>query len=220
MKLISLNVGVPQEVQWQGRQVTTGIYKSAVVGPQMLAQLNLHGDAQADLSVHGGVHKAVYGYPVEHYDYWRAELPDTDFAWGMFGENFTTEGMLEEHLMIGERFRIGTAEVRVTEPRLPCYKLGIRFGRADMVRRFLTSRRTGFYFAVRQAGMVESGDEFERVHRPVDGITVADLTRVFAFDHDDLPTMHRIVEIEDLSDGWRDHFREKIHNHGVRRSHG
>jgi MOSC domain-containing protein YiiM len=133
MKLISLNVGVPQEVQWQGRQVTTGIYKSAVVGPQMLAQLNLHGDAQADLSVHGGVHKAVYGYPVEHYDYWRAELPDTDFAWGMFGENFTTEGMLEEHLMIGERFRIGTAEVRVTEPRLPCYKLGIRFGRADMV---------------------------------------------------------------------------------------
>lgn len=180
----------------------------------MLSRLNLDGDAQADLSVHGGVHKAVYGYPVEHYDYWRAELPEADLAWGAFGENFTTEGLLEDHVYIGERFRIGAAEVQVTEPRLPCYKLGIRVGRADMVKRFLESRRTGFYFAVVQPGMVEAGDVFERVHRPTHGIAIADLTRVFAFDRDDLITMQRIIQIEDLADGWRDYFCQQLHKHG------
>jgi MOSC domain-containing protein YiiM len=152
----------------------------------------------------------VYGYPAEHYAYWRQELPDTDLAWGMFGENFTTQGLLEEGMILGERFRIGAAEVQVTQPRLPCYKLGVRFGRADMVKRFLASRRTGFYFAVVQPGLVEAGAAFERVYRPAHGVSVADLTRVYAFDQDDLSTTQRILQVEDLSDGWRDTFRQRL----------
>jgi MOSC domain-containing protein YiiM len=214
LKLISVNVGLPREVYWKGMPVVTGIYKSAVAGPRRLSRFNLDGDAQADLSVHGGAHKAVYAYPVEHYEYWHAELPDIELAWGMFGENFTTEGLLEDEVHIGERFRIGTAEVQVTEPRLPCYKLGIRFGRTDMVKRFLVSRRTGFYLAVVRPGIVEAGDAFERVHRPDHGIAVADLTRVYAFDRDDAITVQRILQIEELSAGWRDYFREQLDKRG------
>src|SRR5574341_1043920 len=210
MKLISLNVSLPRTVQWQGKTITTGIFKSAVTGPRMLHRLNLEGDAQADLSVHGGTHKAVYGYPAEHYAYWRQQLPDTDLAWGMFGENFTTQGLLEEQLILGERFRVGAAELQVTQPRLPCYKLGVRFERVDMVKRFLASRRTGFYFAVVQPGLVEAGDAFERVYRPAHGVSVADLTRVYAFDQDDLSTMERILQVEELSDGWRDYFQQRL----------
>lgn len=216
MKLISLNVNLPREVPWRGEQILTSIFKSPVTGPRKLSRLNVNGDAQADLSVHGGIHKAVYGYPVEHYDYWRAALSDINLTWGMFGENFTTEGLLEDQVYIGERFQIGTAEIQVTEPRLPCYKLGIRFGRTEMVKRFLASGRTGFYFAVLKPGVVEAGQGFERTHRPAHGITIADLVRVLAFDPDDLVTMQRIVQIEDLSDGWRNHFHQKLHRHGRR----
>jgi MOSC domain-containing protein YiiM len=218
MKLISLNVGLPREVQRRGERIVTGIFKSPVTGPRRLSRLNVDGDAQADLTVHGGIHKAVYGYPAEHYNYWRAVLPDTNLTWGMFGENFTMEGLLEDQVYIGERFQIGTAEVQITEPRLPCYKLGIRFGRADMVKRFLASRRTGFYFAVVKTGVVESGSMFERVHRPPHGVTIADLTRVLAFDQDDLDTLQQIVQIEELSDAWRNHFRQKLYRHGRRSS--
>jgi len=218
MKLISLNVSLPREVPWRGERILTSIFKSPVTGPRKLSRLNVNGDAQADLSVHGGIHKAVYGYPVEHYDYWRAELPATDLTWGMFGENFTTEGLLEDQVYIGERFQIGTAEIQVTEPRLPCYKLGIRFGRTDMVKRFLESRRTGFYFAVVKPGVVEAGQVFEQIHRSAHGITVADLVRVLAFDPDDLVTMQRIVQIEDLSDAWQNHFHQKLYRHGRRSS--
>src|SRR5215211_3227862 len=130
MRIVSLNVGLPREITWQGKLVTTGIFKQPIKAPIMLRTLNLDGDKQADLSVHGGVDKAVYAYPSEHYDYWRGELPGTDLPWGMFGENFTTEGLLEQAVNIGDRFRIGETEVIVTQPRLPCYKLGIKFGRA------------------------------------------------------------------------------------------
>src|SRR6266568_969087 len=152
MKILSVNVGMPKEVSWQGKLVTTGIFKEPVNAPVMLRTLNLDGDRQADLTVHGGVTKAVYAYPSEHYDYWRAELPDVDLPWAAFGENLTTEGLFEKDLRIGDRFRIGSAELVVTQPRLPCYKLGIRFGRMDMLKRFLKSGRTGFYFAVTVEG--------------------------------------------------------------------
>ena len=160
--------------------------------------------------MHGGVYKAVYGYPVEHYDYWREVLPGTDLLWGAFGENFTTQGLLEDQIYIGERFGIGTAEVQVTEPRLPCYKLGVRFGRTDMVKRFLASRRTGFYFAVVKPGVVEAGDLFDRMDRPTHDITVVDLTRVYAFEPEDLDTIRRIVQIPDLSDAWRNYFSNRL----------
>ncbi len=150
MKLISVNVGLPREVAWKGKTVTTEIFKTAVDGPIELRRHNLEGDKQADLSVHGGPMKAAYVYPLQHYEYWRKELPELDYPWGSFGENFTVDGMEEESVAIGDEFRVGGAKVVVTEPRMPCFKLGIRFGRADMVKRFLSSQRTGFYFGVAQ----------------------------------------------------------------------
>ncbi|HSC71578.1 MAG TPA: MOSC domain-containing protein, partial [Candidatus Methylomirabilis sp.] len=129
MRLVSVNVGLPREVAAKGKRVRTGIFKEPVDGRVLLRTLNLEGDRQADLTVHGGPSKAVYAYPSEHYQYWRKELPDMHLPWGMFGENFTTEGLLEGQVHVGDRFRIGSAELMVTEPRLPCYKLGVRFGR-------------------------------------------------------------------------------------------
>jgi MOSC domain-containing protein YiiM len=165
MKLISVNVGLPREVTWKGKTVTTGTFKEPISDRVMLRSLNLDGDGQADLTVHGGLDKAVYVYPFEHYEYWRGELPDTDLPLGIFGENFTTTGLKEEDVNIGDRFGIGTVNLMVTQPRLPCYKLGIRFGRTDMVKRFLASRRTGFYFRVLQEGEVGAGDT-KRVGEP------------------------------------------------------
>jgi MOSC domain-containing protein YiiM len=146
----------------------------------------------------------------EHYDFWRSELPDMDLPFGMFGENFTTEGMLENLINIGDRFRIGKAEVMVTEPRMPCYKVGIKFGRADIVKRFLQSRRTGFYFAVLKEGEVEAGNEIQPLNRDKNGVTVADITRLYAFEKDDLKTLRRVVELPALPQSWRDYFRHRI----------
>ena len=210
MKLISVNNGLPREVSWEGKVVSTGIFKEPVDSPLMLRRLNLDGDGQADLSVHGGVYKAAYAYPSEHYEYWRGELPETVFGWGTFGENFTTEGIFEDSVRIGDRFRIGGAEVVVTQPRLPCYKLGIRFGRADMVKRFLASRRTGFYFAILREGMVAIGDEIELTFRNEQGVTVADIVRLYAFEKDDLATMERAIRTEALPESWRDYFQQQI----------
>ncbi len=211
MKLISLNVGLPRIVESNGEPVTTGIFKEPTQGPVMLRKLNLDGDRQADLTVHGGVSKAVYGYPVEHYEFWRRELPDKELPFGMFGENFTTEGLREDSLNVGDRFRIGEAEVIVTEPRLPCYKLGIKFGRSDILRRFLQSRRTGFYFAVAKEGQVEAGDEIELLSRDSNNITIADITRLYAFEKDDVDTLRRAVKLEALSESWREYFQKQIH---------
>ena len=211
MKLISLNVGLPRIVESNGEPVTTGIFKEPKQGPVMLRKLNLDGDRQADLTVHGGVSKAVYGYPVEHYEFWRRELPDMELPFGMFGENFTTEGLREDTLNVGDRFRIGEAELMVTEPRLPCYKLGIKFGRSDILRRFLQSRRTGFYFAVVKEGEVEAGDEIELLSRDSNNITIADITRVYAFEKDDVDTLRRAVKLEALSESWREYFQKQIH---------
>jgi MOSC domain-containing protein YiiM len=158
MKLFSVNVGLPRVVMSNGDPVSTGIFKEPVVGRVMVRTLNLDGDRQADLSVHGGPSKAVYVYPSEHYDYWKHELPEMNLPWGMFGENFTTTGLFETELNIGDKFRVGQTVVMVTEPRMPCYKLGIKFGRSDMLKKFLASERTGFYFAVLQEGEVETGD--------------------------------------------------------------
>ncbi len=210
MKMVSVNVGLPREVSWQGKLVTTGIFKKPVSGPMMMRTLNLDGDGQADLTVHGGASKAVYAYPSEHYDYWRAELPGVDLPWGMFGENFTTEGLLEEAIYIGDKFRIGGTEVMVTEPRMPCHKLGIKFGRADIVKRFLASRRTGFYFAVVREGMVGAGDAVELIGREQHEMSVADITRLYAFEKDDLKSLRRAIEVEALPENWKGYFRHEL----------
>ena len=210
MKILSVNVGLPRAVTWQGKVVTTGIFKDPVKTPVTVRTLNLDGDQQADLTVHGGVDKAVYAYPSEHYGYWRAELRGVDLRWGMFGENFTTEGLLEENVYIGDRFRIGETELMVTEPRMPCYKLGIKFGRADIVKRFLVSRRTGFYFAVAREGLVSAGDAIELIGREQKEISVADITRIYAFEKDDLTGLRRVVKVESLPENWKGYFQHQL----------
>lgn len=202
-------------VDWNGEPVTTGIFKEPSPGPIMLRTLNLEGDGQADLSVHGGVSKAVYAYPVEHYEFWKQTLPadylpDMNLPYGMFGENFTTEGLFEDAVNVGDRFRIGQAELMVSEPRLPCYKLGIKFGRADIIRKFLQSRRTGFYFAVLKEGEVRAGDEIELLSRDASNIPISDITRLYAFERDDLATLRRTVQLKALSASWREYFAHQI----------
>jgi len=210
MKLVSVNIGHPREVIYKGKTVTTGIFKEPVEGRIRLRTLNLDGDRQADLSVHGGLSKAAYAYPIEHYEYWREQLPGVDLPWGMFGENFTTEGLREDSVNIGDRFRIGSAEVMVTEPRLPCYKLAAKFGRDDIIKRFLHSGRTGFYFAVMQEGEVGTGDGIELVSRDEHSVTVADITRLYVREKDDVDTLRRAVNVTALPESWRGYFHKRI----------
>jgi MOSC domain-containing protein YiiM len=210
MKLISLNVGRPRLVMHRGATVSTGIYKEPVEGPVQLRTLNLDGDRQADLTVHGGPTKAVYAYPSEHYEFWRAELPEMQLPWGMFGENFTTEGLEESHVNIGDRFRVGAAELMVTEPRMPCYKLGIKFGRTDILKRFLQSGRTGFYFSVTKEGEVAAGEPIELIGRDEHNVTVSEIVRLYARDHKDVEAMRRAIEVEALPASWRDYFLQLI----------
>lgn len=178
MNVVSLCVGLPREVEWHGHTVLTSIFKTPVNRRLRVTALNFEGDEQSDLAVHGGVNKAVYVYPSEHYEYWRRELPETDLPWGAFGENLTTEGLLED-VRIGDRFRVGSAEFVVTQPRMPCYKLGIRFGRPDIIKRFLQSGRTGFYFSVSQKGEVGAGDAIEPVGQTDEGLSVAEVVRLY-----------------------------------------
>ena len=215
MKLIALNVGRPRIVISNDEPVSTGIFKDPVQGSVMLRTLNLDGDRQADLTVHGGVSKAVYGYPSEHYSYWQTELPDIDLPRGMFGENFTTEGLFEEAVYIGDRFRIGDAEVIVTEPRMPCYKLGLKFGDAGVIKRFLASRRSGFYFAVVREGLVGAGDPIELTRQEQREISVADITRLYAFDREDTESLQRALAVEALPDSWKSYFRHQLEKQSI-----
>jgi MOSC domain-containing protein YiiM len=173
VKLVSVNVGQPREVEWRGETVRTSIFKEPVPGRARVARLNIDGDRQSDLSVHGGTEKAVYAYPSEHYAFWRKELPGLEFPLGAFGENLTTEGLLEEKVCIGDRLRMGTAEFVVTEPRMPCYKLALRFQRPDMVKRFMHSGRTGFYLAVTREGEIGAGDAIELVGQDEVRVSIA-----------------------------------------------
>jgi MOSC domain-containing protein YiiM len=210
MRVISLQVGLPRTLHHVNRDVTTSIFKSPVRGPRLLRRLNLDGDLQSDLTVHGGKNKAVYAYPSEHYEYWRKELPGVELTWGNFGENFTTEGLLEQNAGIGDRFRIGGAVVKVTQPRFPCYKLGIRFDRADMVKRFWASRRSGIYFSVVEEGFVDTGDTFERIHEDERRISVADINLVYENPRDNLELLQRIVSLEVLPSGLHAEFSEVL----------
>src|SRR4026207_2237748 len=210
MKLISVNVGRPRLVSYNGNPVSTGICKDPVAGRGILRTLNLDGDRQADLSVHGGPTKAVYVYPSEHYEFWRQELPEMTLPWGMFGENFTTEGLFETEVNIGDKFQVGSALLMVTEPRMPCYKLGINVGRSDTIRRFRGSERTGFYFAVLQEGEVGAGDQIEMVERGKEAVRVNDITRLFSRDKHNAALLRRAIETEALPESWKEHFRQQL----------
>jgi MOSC domain-containing protein YiiM len=213
MLLISVNCGLPRKVDWHGRVVTTGIYKTPVKGRVVLRTLNLDGDRQADLTVHGGAAKAVYCYPLAHYAYWKEQLPEREFPLGVFGENFTADGLTEDSAHLGDRFSVGSAEVVVTQPRLPCYKLGVRFESDEMVKRFLVSRRTGFYFAVVQEGEVGSGDEIRLVGRESNAVPVSEITRLYVakkFTKEDLDILRRISNVDALPESWKKYLAERL----------
>jgi len=211
MKLLSVIVGLPREVEWKGKIVRTSIFKTPVVSRVRVAKLNVNGDQQFDVTVHGGIDKAVYAYPSEHYSFWRSELPGMDLPWGVFGENFTTVGLLED-THIGDRFRIGSAQFVVTQPRMPCFKLGIRFNRPDMVKRFLQSGRTGFYFAVLEEGEVAAGDSIELLERDEHNIPVADVVNLYRGDATNQDLLRRVSELPSLPNSWRDYFRKRLWN--------
>ena len=213
MKLVSVNTGLPREVTWHDMTVTTSIFKEPVAGRVALRKLNLDGDRQADLTVHGGEFKAVYCYPLAHYDYWKQELPGRDLPLAIFGENFTTEGLLEDSVHLGDRFSIGSAEVVVTQPRLPCYKLGIRFQADDMVKRFLASGRSGFYLAVTREGEVGAGDEIKLLARDPQAVPVSEITRLYIakeFSSADVASLQKALQVAALPESWKEYFRERL----------
>jgi len=210
VRIVSVNAGLPRQVEWRGKAVTTSIFKTPVAGRVPVARLNIAGDRQSDLSVHGGADKAIYAYPSEHYEFWRNELPGTDLPYAAFGENLTTEGLREEGVHIGDRFRAGSAEFMVTQPRMPCFKLGIRFNRPDIVKRFLRSGRTGFYLAVLREGEIGAGDSIEPVALDDSQITVADVVALYAADDANQDLLRRASESAALPESWREYFRERL----------
>jgi MOSC domain-containing protein YiiM len=213
MKLLSVNVGLPRTVLWHGQEVRTSIFKHPVAGTVTLRELNLEGDRQADLSVHGGPDKAVYCYASEHYDYWKREMPGWDLAPGTFGENFTTLGLPEESVHVGDRFRIGSAELVVTQPRLPCFKLGLRFQSDDMVRRFLASGRMGFYCAVTKEGAVGEGDVIKLLSIDPVAVPVSEITRLYVakqYGTAEIQAARDALRAKALPQSWRNYFAERL----------
>lgn len=210
MHVVSIQVGRPREVESKGALVSTAIFKEPVAGRVMVRRLNLDGDQQADLTVHGGAEKAVYAYPAEHYGYWRDELPGMALPRGVFGENLTVAGLSEDTVHIGDRFRIGGAELTVTQPRIPCFKLGIRFGRDDMLKRFLASERTGWYLSVQREGEIGPDDAVELVGQDEHGVTVRDIVRLYARDKQNRDLLRRAAAVPALAGGWRDFFAERL----------
>ncbi len=209
-KILSVNVSLPKEVDFEGQKVTTGIFKKSIDGRIMLRTLNLDGDKQADLTVHGGPDKAAYAYPVEHYEFWRKVYPDMEMPNGMFGENFTIEGLMESEVSLGDSFEIGSSKVIATQPRMPCYKLGVKFGRMDILKKFLASGRSGIYFKVLEEGEVGAGDPIIQIKKDTNRVRITDIVRLSSSDREDIEMMRRAVKVEALPQGWRDYFLEQI----------
>jgi len=203
MKLLSVNVSLPKEVSCQGRTVSTGIFKEPVKGRVRLRWQNLDGDGQADRTVHGGINKAAHAYPFEHYAYWSRELGRTDFSFGQFGENFTVEGLLEDEIRIGDVFRVGTALVEVTQPRTPCYKLGIKMQMDSFPEIFMASGKTGFYLKVLEEGEVGAGDRWERIRGDAANITVRGLWHLAYYEPQNLEDAKKALRIPTLGPEWR-----------------
>ena len=209
-KILSINVSLPKEIDFEGQKVTTGIFKEPIEGRIMLRTLNLDGDKQADLTVHGGPDKAVYAYPIEHYEFWRKVYPDMEMPNGMFGENFTIEGLMEIDVNVGDIFRIGSSKVIATQPRMPCYKLGVKFGRMDVLKKFLASGRSGIYFKVLEEGEVGAGDSIIQIKKDINQVGISDIVRLYASDREDIKTMRRAVKVEALPEGWKHYFYEQL----------
>lgn len=210
MKILSVNVGLPRLLAWRGATFKTGIFKSPVPGRVMLRSTNLDGDRQADLSVHGGPNKAAYAYPSEHYQYWAKQFPGRELSWGAFGENFTTEGLLESSVSIGNRYRIGSAVVMVRTPRVPCFKLAAKFQSDEIIEQFLRSGRSGFYFSVVEEGEVSAGDEFQFLGGEPLTLSVADTYLLYWSPRPDVELLKRAAQVNVLPEGWRERFQAKL----------
>jgi MOSC domain-containing protein YiiM len=210
MNLLSLNAGRPRLITYRGTTINTGIFKEPVSGPVMLRTLNLDGDRQADLSVHGGPYKAVYAYPSEHYEFWRQQFPGMNLPWGAFGENLTTTGLFENELHVGDRLQIGSAEIMVRQPRTPCYKLAAKFQRDDMIERFLRSSRSGFYFSVEKEGLIQAGDGFVLLNREGEGITIAEMNQLLVEDRYNSNLLEKAIATTALPEDWRDYFAKRL----------
>jgi MOSC domain-containing protein YiiM len=209
-KILSVNVSYPKEVDFEGQKITTGIFKEPIEDRVRLRALNLDGDKQADLTVHGGPDKAVYAYPIEHYGFWHKVYPNMEMPNGMFGENFTIEGLIESRVNVGDVFEIGSAKVIATQPRMPCYKLGVKFGRMDVLKKFLASGRSGIYFKVLEEGEVGAGDLIIQIKTDSNRVGISDIVRLYASDREDIKMMRRAVKVEALPEGWKDYFYEQI----------
>jgi MOSC domain-containing protein YiiM len=209
-KILSVNVSLPKEVDYEGKKVTTGIFKEPIEGRVMLRTLNLDGDKQADLTVHGGPDKAVYAYPIEHYEFWHKVYSKMEMPNGMFGENLTTEGLMEAEVNVGDVFKIGSSKVIATQPRMPCYKLGVKFRRMDVLKKFLASGRSGIYFKVLEEGEVGAGDPIIQIKKDTNRVGISDIVRLYTSDREDIGMMRRAVKVEALPEGWKDYFYEQI----------
>ena len=210
MKVLSVNVSQLVTVAYRGRSVTTGIFKTPVCHRVMVQRMNLEGDRQADLSVHGGADKAVYIYPSEHYATWAHELGRNDLTFGQFGENLTVEGMLEETVHIGDTFRVGGALLEVTQPRVPCYKLGLKMGSAQFPKTFLASHRTGYYVRVLEEGDVGAGDSIERIITDPEQMTIRQAVHLAFFEQENVAMLEKVLRIRALSQEWRGMFQEQL----------
>ncbi len=208
MKIISLNVSLPKVVEFKGKKVSTGIYNEPIEGRVKVRTLNLDGDKQADLAVHGGLDKAVYAYPSEHYPYWRDQYPDLTLGWGMFGENFTTEGLLEDQTNIGDEFQMGSAKFAVTQPRLPCFKLGIKFGATDVIKKLFASAKCGIYFKVLEEGEVGAGDEIKLVRRDKNNVTVRDVIKTYGNERHNKELLERALKIDAFPTRWKEKYQQ------------
>lgn len=209
-KIISVNISLPKETDFKGKKTTTGIFKEPINKRIMLRTLNLDGDKQADLKVHGGINKAVYAYPVEHYGYWNKVFPKMKLPYGMFGENLTTEALMETEVNVGDVFQIGSSKVIATQPRMPCYKLGLKFGQMDILKMFLDSGFSGIYFKVLKEGEIGLGDTIRLIQRDPNHITISEIVRLYKEDKADIKTMQRAIKIKDLPEGWKQYFFEQI----------
>jgi MOSC domain-containing protein YiiM len=212
MRIISVNVSQPRAIKLSGREVLTGIYKEPVAGRVRVRRHNLEGDAQADLRVHGGEHKAVYAYPFEHYAHWERELGRTGFRPGMFGENLTTSGLLETEVCVGDVLRIGSSVLQVTHPRMPCAKLAHKFERPQFIKEFLVSGRSGFYLRIIEEGEVGAGDTVEWVQRDPNGVTVRALLGLTDLNEVNPALAARAVQVEALPPNWRDDVAALLRN--------
>jgi ferredoxin-NADP reductase/MOSC domain-containing protein YiiM len=209
-RLLSLNVGLPRDVAWQGRMVRTGIWKEPVQGRRMARRLNIDGDGQGDLAGHGGEHRAVFVYQIESYRYWQNQLGRSDFTHGQFGENFTVEGLPDNEVCIGDRYRIGSALFEVTQPRVTCYRLGIRMNEPQMAALLVSHGRPGFYFRVIEEGEVGAGDEIVRVMQGPEGMTIAEVDALLYKPGHPADRLERALRVPALSAGWHGSFKSLL----------